>query len=207
MLACPGIRHIGADPQPSLLSCTTRRSLPNGGDSLLHALPRSDGSLAWSVRSQRRLGIGEFFVATAVAEGADEGGGLVEGGAVAEESGPRQVDIGDVKRHGATFGDLLGFGQVFQGEVVLAADEVVERGGEQAVRKVIQLPCGAQAVDCGGDVRQVERRLRERVRQDRPDQPDAREGQVIEGDVEEPLILDRDLLSLLRPAFDLGKAL
>jgi hypothetical protein len=72
---------------------------------------------------------------------------------------------------------------------------------------VIHRLCGAEAADGVGDVRQVERRLLQRVRQDRPDQPDAGEGQVIEGDVEEPPIFDRDLLSLLRPAFDLGQAL
>ena len=46
---------------------------------------------------------------------------------------------------------------------MVAADEVIERGGEQAFGKVVRLPCVAEAVDGGGDVRQVERGLRQRV--------------------------------------------
>ena len=33
----------------------------------------------------------------------------------------------------------LGFGQVLQGHVVLAADEVVQRGGQQTTGKVLQI--------------------------------------------------------------------
>lgn len=51
--------------------------------------------------------------------------------------------------------------------------------------EVLDLPCGAEAVEGGGDGRQVERGLRQRAGQDGPEQPDAGEGQVIEGDVEE----------------------
>lgn len=43
--------------------------------------------------------------------------------------------------------------------------------------------------------------------QNRPDQPHPGERQVIEGDVEEPLISDGDDLSLLSPAIDLSKAI
>ena len=78
------------------------------------------------------------------------------------QAGSRQVDVGEEVRHRASLGDLLGFGQMLLGEGGLAADEVVERGGQQAAGKVVHLPCGAEAVDGGGDVRQVERRLRGR---------------------------------------------
>lgn len=166
------------------------------------------------------FGIFEFFAAAAVALGADEFGGLGEFGfrinlhtsrftlQTSREAGSGQVDVGEEERHRAALGDLLGFGQVLLGEIVLAENEVVERGGQQAAGKVIHLPCGAEAVDGGGgDVRQVERRLRDRVRQDRPDQPNAGEGQVIEGDVEER-IPGCSLFKHLVPAtFDVGKAI
>jgi hypothetical protein len=51
------------------------------------------------------------------------------------KAGPGQVDVGEEQRHGAALGDLLGFRQVLLGEVVLAADEVVQRGGQQATWK------------------------------------------------------------------------
>ena len=69
------------------------------------------------------------------------------------------------------------------------ADEVIQCGGEQAFGKVVRSARVAEAVDGGGDVRQVERRLRQRVRQDRPNQPDPGQRQVIEGDVEKPILV------------------
>jgi len=60
----------------------------------------------------------------------------------------------------------------------------------------------------GGDVRQIEHRLRQWVRQDLPDQPNSRERQVIEGDVEErKLVVNPPFQSRRRPAFDLGEAI
>ena len=53
--------------------------------------------------------------------------------------------------------------------------------------KIVRSARVAEAVDGGGDVWQVERRLRQRVRQHRPNQPDPGQRQVIEGDVEEPV--------------------
>ena len=114
-----------------------------------------------SLFSKRGFGIGKFIKAAAVAEGADEVGGFGEGVAVAEHVGSVEVDVGEEERHRATLGDLLGFGQVFRSEVVLTADEVVERGGEQATGMVIHVSCFAEAVDGVGEMRQVERRLRE----------------------------------------------
>ena len=159
---------------------------------------------------QRCFGGGEFFGAAAVAVGADEGGGFRELVAVAEEAVARQVDVGEEERHRATLGDLLGFGQVLLGDSGFAADEVVERGGEQAEGDVVYLPCGAEAVDGGGDVRKVERRLRVRGigSQDRPDQADAGECQVIQGDVEQlSRAIQNDVQRVPSPAFDLGKAI
>jgi hypothetical protein len=43
---------------------------------LWRSLLRCDESLAWSVRSRRRFGIGECFGAKAAAKSADEDGGL-----------------------------------------------------------------------------------------------------------------------------------
>jgi hypothetical protein len=93
------------------------------------------------------LSIQKFFGAATVGVGADEFGGLGQFGFVVEHPGSVQVDVGEEERHRATLGDLLGFGQVLAGEVVLPADEVVERCGEQAAGKFDCRPCGAEAVD------------------------------------------------------------
>ncbi len=83
---------------------------------LWHALLRSDESPAWSVRSQRRFGIGECFGATAAAEGADEDGGLGALGVridihpssflleTSSELRSRRVGVGEQGRHGAAYG-------------------------------------------------------------------------------------------------------
>ena len=87
---------------------------------------------------------------------------------VAKEAGAVQVDVGEVERHRAALGDLLGLVQRRAGRCGIAADELVQRGGEQAFGKVIHRARVAETVNGGGDVRQVERRLRQRVRQNAP---------------------------------------
>ena len=82
--------------------------------------------------------------------------GIIRAGAV-------QVNVSQEERHRATLGDLLGFIQKLACEVVLAPDKMVERGGEEAAGNVLDLPCSAQAFDGSSNVRQVERRLRQRV--------------------------------------------
>ena len=62
---------------------------------------------------------------------------------------------------------------------------MIQRGGEQRIGELIQLSRIADAVDGGGNVRQVERLLRQQVRQNRPNQPDPGQRQVIKGDGEE----------------------
>ena len=121
----------------------------------------------------------------------DEVAGFGELGLVAEEAGAVEVDVGEVERHRAALGDLLGLVEGRAGRRGIAADEVIQRGGEQAFGKVVHRARVAEAVDGGGDVRQVERRLRQRVGQNRPNQPDPSQRQVIEGDVEERVDLRR----------------
>ena len=132
----------------------------------------------------------------------DEVAGSGEFGAVAEEAGAVEVDVGEVERHRAAVGDLLGLVEGRAGRRGIVADEVIERGGEEGVWKVVQLSRVADAVDGGGDVRHVERRLRQRVRQDCPNQPDAAERQVIEGDMEEPVLWGYPTQGRRSSAFD-----
>jgi len=86
-----------------------------------------------------------------------------------------EVDVGEVERHRAALGDLAGPVEGCAGRRGIAADEVIQCGGEQASGKVVSPARVAEAVDGGGDVRQVDRRLRARVGQNRPNQPDPSE--------------------------------
>lgn len=52
------------------------------------------------------------------------------------EAGSGEVDVGEEVGHRATLGDLLGFRQVLLRDVVLAADEVVQRRGQQVPQQL-----------------------------------------------------------------------
>ena len=116
---------------------------------------------------------GEVGVAAVVAGGLDEVGGflgvfagfgLVAVGEV--ERGLFQVVVGEVEAHAGTGGDFVHFV-----EVVLGA------AGEEAEREEFELSGAAEAVDGGGEVDRV---------------AGAGEGEVVEGDVEEPVVPIRD---------------
>ncbi len=138
----------------------------------------------------------------------DELAGFGELGPVAEEAGAVEVDVGEVERHGAALGDLLGLVEGRTGRRGVATDEVIERGGDEASGKIVQQSRVAQAVDGGGDVRQLERRLRQRVGENRLNQPDAGQRQVIEGDGEEgQFTVDRPIQRGCRTMVDLYRKL
>ena len=78
-------------------------------------------TLGGPITGPRGFGIIEFFFATPIAVLFDERAGFREFGSVAEETGAVQVDVGEVKRHRAALGDLLGVGQVAASFVLLAS--------------------------------------------------------------------------------------
>ena len=143
-------------------------------------------------------------MAAAVGVVLDEVAGSGELGAVAEEAGAVEVDVGEVERHRAALGDLLGLVQGRAGRGGIVADDVIERGGEKGIGKEVQPSRVADAVHRAGDVRQVERRLRQRVRQHCPNQPDPGQSQVIEGDLKEPVFSGYPPQGRRCSAFDFG---
>ena len=84
------------------------------------------------------FGVVQLLFASAVAVLFDEVAGFGELGPVAEEAGAVEVDVGEVERHRAALGDLLGLVEGRAGRRGIAADEVIQRGGEQAFGKVVQ---------------------------------------------------------------------
>ncbi len=79
-------------------------------------------------------------VASPVAVLLDQVAGYGELGLVAEEAGAVEVDVGEVERHRAALGNLLGLVEGCSGRGGIAADEVIQRGGEEAFGKVVRVP-------------------------------------------------------------------
>src|ERR1700709_1268579 len=61
----------------------------------------------------RGFSVSQLLVAAVVAMFLDQPPGLGQGGAVSEEAGTVEVDVGLEEWHRATFGDLPGFVQIF----------------------------------------------------------------------------------------------
>jgi hypothetical protein len=71
---------------------------------------------------------------------------MTQMGTVAEEAGAVEVDVGEVERHRPTLGDLTGFTEGCSDQPVIAADEVIHHGREQASGKLIRPSRAAEAV-------------------------------------------------------------
>ena len=84
------------------------------------------------------FGVFQLLFASPVAVFLDEFAGFGELGLVAEEAGAVKVDVGEVERHRAALGDLLGLVEGCAGRRGIAADEVIQRGGEQTFGKLVE---------------------------------------------------------------------
>ena len=85
--------------------------------------------------------VGEFLVAAAVAEFADQFSRLGEGGAVAEEPGAVEMDIGQIERHRPALGDPLRLRQIgFRLRRAFPAPQGpgVKGGGEEGLREGVE---------------------------------------------------------------------
>ena len=140
--AALGFARWPAWPEPRTSSALQSRCLPL-------ATPR--GPVAGG-----GFGVIQLVLASSVAVLLDQVVGSGQLGPVAEEASAVEVDVGEVERHGATVGDLLGLVQGRAGRRIVAADGVIECGGEQGFGQIVSPAGVAEAVDGGGDVRQFE---------------------------------------------------
>jgi len=105
------------------------------------------------------------------------------------------MDVGEKEPHRPALGNLEGLVEILARARKIAARGAPQRAGEEAAREFVLLSGAAQEVDGLVDVR-GRRRF---AAQDRGEQRGAGEGEMVEADVEEP-VLRRDPRERLRRA-------
>ena len=156
---------------------------------------------------RRFLRVFQFLFAPPVPALLDEPAGLVERASVAEEAAAVEEDIGLMEPHGPALRDLPGLVQVGPRGVGIALDRTHAGAEEEAAGDKLLISGSAEAVHRGGEM--VGGGLGVgcwvfgvRVAKQRTVQRRAAQGEVVEGDVEKPVIALRDLNCLLRPLLD-----
>ena len=87
----------------------------------------------------RGFGISELFVAAVVAMLLEQPAGFGQGGAVTEEAGAVEMDIGLVKWHRAALGDLPGFVQILPATGFVTGSKSYPGTGQQAKGEVVHM--------------------------------------------------------------------
>ena len=114
-------------------------------------------------------------------------GGVVIAG-LQEEARPLEVDVGLVETHVAALGNLLGLAEVGRGSVRGVAQTSEDGAGQETAGDVVFSAGLTQSVDSPVQVIQGLGEVRRRTGRQGQAEMGASEGEVVEGDVENPIV-------------------